>query len=139
MRTPPLSATTREAPGALPAGEKTTAPSPHAQEKRGVAFMGLSLLCFTANTLLLKYLGAVREIDFSVALIFRAVVGTVIVLALFPKRRPVEFAAIFTDRALIARGFLGLLGTAAFYYTIPVLGAGKATLLCTTYVLFGAI
>lgn len=107
--------------------------------RRGLIFMVMSLLCFTANTLLLKYLGADRKIDPSVALLFRAVIGGAIVLTLMRGRRPPRLAPIFRDPLLIWRGILGIVGTAAYYWTIPALGAGKASLLGTTYVLFGAV
>lgn len=116
------------------------APShPGDTHRHGVIFMMLSVLCFTANTLFLKYLGSVRGVDYSLAMLVRAVVGVIIVFFFFNTRRPLEIrAAIFHPR-LILRGILGILGTAAFYWTIPELGAGKATLIGTTYVLFAAI
>ena len=43
------------------------------------------------------------------------------------------------DRSLVLRGLSGLLGTAAYYWTVPALGAGKATLICNTYVIFASI
>ncbi len=107
--------------------------------RRGLIFMVMSLLCFTGNTLLLKYLGADRKIDPSVALLFRAVIGGAIVLTLMRGRRPPRLAPIFRDPLLIWRGILGIVGTAAYYWTIPALGAGKASLLGTTYVLFGSV
>jgi drug/metabolite transporter (DMT)-like permease len=101
--------------------------------------MVFSLLCFTANTLLLKYIGSDRQVDPSMALLFRAVIGGVIVLTLMRGRRPPKFAPIFKEPLLVWRGILGIIGTAAYYWTVPALGAGKASLLGTTYVLFGAL
>jgi drug/metabolite transporter (DMT)-like permease len=46
---------------------------------------------------------------------------------------------VFKDRLLILRGVTGLLGTAAYYWTVPALGAGMATLICNTYVIFASL
>jgi drug/metabolite transporter (DMT)-like permease len=106
---------------------------------RGIFFMVVSVLLFAGHTLLLRHLGTTRQIDFSVALLFRAVVGMIIVFLFFPSRRPLELRPIFTETRLIWRGIFGIIGTAAFYWSIPQLGAGKATLFSNTYVLFGAV
>ena len=70
---------------------------------------------------------------------FRAAVGTIIVLTIFRGRRPTLIKPVFTHRKLILRGLTGMVGTAAYYWTIPAMGAAKATLLCNTYVIFAAI
>ena len=101
--------------------------------------MVLSVLCFTANILLLKYLGSVRGVDSALALLVRAIVGALIVFAFFNSRRPLEVKAAICHPRLIIRGLLGLLSTAALYWTIPELGAGKATLISMSYVLFAAV
>ncbi len=113
-----------------------------ATSRRGLAVMVLSVLAFSVNTLLLRYIG--REagsgtIGPEVSLLFRAAVGTIVVLAFFRGGRPVSVAPVFLDRQLVVRGIVGLLGTAAYYWTIPSLGAGKATLVCNTYVIFASV
>ncbi|MCB1231581.1 MAG: DMT family transporter [Verrucomicrobiae bacterium] len=113
-------------------------PLPAHLTRRGVIFMLLSVTGFTANSLLLKYLGSNRELPAILPLLFRAGVGIVIVLTVFRGRRPTRIAPVFTERLLIARGLTGLLGTAAYYWTVPALGAGKATLFCNTYVIFAS-
>ncbi len=107
--------------------------------RAGAFFMVLSVLCFTTNTLLLKYLGSVRGVDYSLAMVVRALVGVIIVFFFFNTRRPLEVKAAILHPRLILRGFLGVAGTAAYYWTINDLGAGKATLIGNTYVLFAAI
>lgn len=111
----------------------------HPDIRIGIFIMVLSVICFTANTLFLKYLGSIRSVDPFVALLFRSVVGAMIVIAFFRGKRPLEILPIFRDRGLIYRGLAGIIGTTAYYVTIPTLGSGKATLLCNTYVLFAAI
>ncbi len=101
--------------------------------------MLLSVAAFTVNTLLLKYLGSVRELPPLLPLIFRSGVGMFIVLVFFRGRRPTRIRPVFTESLLFWRGLTGLLGTAAYYWTVPSLGAGKATLYCNTYVIFAAL
>lgn len=118
----------------------TTVPTPGIQTRRGMIVMVVSVLAFTTNTLLLKYIGSGdHRIGPDVSLFFRALVGTVVVLAFFRGNRPVRIAPVFRNRDLVLRGISGLLGTAAYYWTIPSLGAGKATLICNTYVVFAAV
>ncbi|NLT69875.1 MAG: DMT family transporter [Verrucomicrobiaceae bacterium] len=108
--------------------------------RRGIVVMVLSVLAFTVNSLLLKYLGeGEHRLSPDMPLLFRAAVGIVIVLVFFRGRRPTLIRPVFRDRSLVLRGFTGLLGTAAYYWTVPTLGAGKATLICNTYVIFASI
>lgn len=114
--------------------------SAKASMRRGLIVMVLSVLAFSVNTLLLRHVG--REggtIGPDVPLFFRAAVGTMMVLLFFRGGRPVSITPVFRDRNLVVRGVVGLLGTAAYYWTIPSLGAGKATLVCNTYVIFASV
>lgn len=113
---------------------------PHATARRGVIVMLISVGAFTVNTLLLRYLsGEGRGMSPDLPLLFRAVVGIVIVFAFFRGRRPTRIRPVFTDKLMILRGVTGLLGTAAYYWTVPTLGAGMATLICNTYVIFASL
>lgn len=115
-----------------------TIPSPTV--RRGIVVMLVSVSAFTGNSLLLRYLsGETRGIAPEVPLLFRALVGMVLVAFLFRGRRPTRVKPVFRERLLILRGILGLLGTAAYYYTVPTLGAGMATLICNTYVIFASL
>jgi drug/metabolite transporter (DMT)-like permease len=101
--------------------------------------MAASVAGFTGNTLLLKHLGTSREVPALLPLLFRAAVGIGIVFLFFRGRRPTRLRPVFTEGRLVSRGLTGLLGTAAYYWTVPPLGAGKATLFCNTYVVFAAL
>lgn len=114
-------------------------PSGASLRRRGTLVMLLSVTGFTINTLLLKYLGSVRELPALLPLLFRAAVGMAIVLVFLRSSRPARLAPVFTDRLLFWRGLTGVLGTAAYYWTVPSLGAGKATLICNTYAIFAAV
>lgn len=98
-----------------------------------------SVAGFSINTLLLKYLGSMRELPPLLPLLFRATAGIAIVLLFFRGSRPTRIRPVFLERGLVARGITGLLGTAAYYWTVPPMGPGKATLFCNTYVVFAAI
>ncbi len=102
--------------------------------------MVFSVAAFSVNTLLLKYIGqSSATISPDMPLFFRAVVGMIMVLIFFRGRRPTQIKPVFLNRSLVLRGISGLLGTAAYYWTVPTLGAGKATLICNTYVIFASI
>jgi len=111
--------------------------APSASLRRGIWVMLASVLGFSFNTLLLRHLtGPGRAATPELALLFRSAVGIAVVLLAFRGRRPTEIRPVFFDRGLILRGFTGLLGTAAYYVTVPSLGAGRATLISTTYFVF---
>ena len=112
--------------------------------KSGSFWMILSLGCFTTNALLLKHLGTTSHASPWLALLFRAAVGLALVAAVFS---PVgssagpglSFSRALTSRLLVSRGVLGAFGTAAYYVTLPILGAGKATLIGNTWVIWSAL
>lgn len=116
--------------------------------RKGSGWMGVSLFCFTGNALLLRYLGATHGVSPWVALLFRAVVGFALVCVVFPvrgtagtaaTRSAVDVRRAATSRMLVSRGILGAFGTAAYYVTLPILGAGKATLIGNTWVIWSAL
>ena len=104
----------------------------------GVVCMLLSIVFFSANALTLKHL-AQSDISPWIALLFRAVVGMVIITVMFRLNGQVSFRRATTDRMLAYRGLLGVLGTISYYLTVPELGAGKATLIGNTYVVIAAL
>lgn len=119
--------------------------SPETQTERitlrhGITVMLISVVCFSVNTLLLRYLsGDSRGIPTEVPLLFRAGIGIFVVFLFLKGRRPTRIKPVFREPLLILRGITGLLGTAAYYWTVPRLGAGQATLICNTYVIFASV
>lgn len=101
--------------------------------------MVASLVCFTANALLLKHLGTSLHVSPWLALLFRALVGAVVVWIMFAPAGRLNFRRALCSRMLVSRGVMGALGTAAYYVTLPVLGAGKATLIGNTWVIWSAL
>jgi len=61
----------------------------------------------------------------------------VIVLTLY--RREFQPSHLVTNRKLIERGLLGGLCTLGFYYTVTTLGAGRATFINNTYVIWAGL
>lgn len=101
--------------------------------------MLLSLVGFTGMALLIKHLGVARGVSPWLALFFRAAVGMLVVWVVYSPRGRVNFRRALCSPMLITRGVLGALGTACYYLTLPTLGAGKATLIGNTWVIWGAI
>jgi drug/metabolite transporter (DMT)-like permease len=101
--------------------------------------MLLSLAGFTGMALLIKHLGSTRGVSPWLALFFRAAVGMGVVMVVYMPQRRVNFRKALFSGKLVARGILGAFGTAAYYLTLPELGAGKATLIGNTWVIWSAI
>lgn len=101
--------------------------------------MLLSLVGFTGMALLIKHLGSTRGVSPWLALLFRAGIGMLVVFAVYWPQKKVHFRRALFGGKLVARGILGALGTAAYYLTLPALGAGKATLIGNTWVIWSAI
>jgi drug/metabolite transporter (DMT)-like permease len=112
----------------------TSTLTPHA---RGVILMLISAGCFTANVLLTRVLTQVQAVDVYLLCCARFVTGLTMIYAFYP--REFEPAHLFRRRKLAERGLIGALGTCGFYFTVAHLGAGRATFISTTYVVFGAL
>lgn len=110
------------------------------QHLRGVTLMLVSALCFTANALLIRALGAVQAVDVWLLTSVRFVVGLGLIFAIY-RVGPEEFQPLhlYRNRRLISRGIIGSLGVYGYYLTVVHLGAGRATFINNTYVVLGAI
>jgi drug/metabolite transporter (DMT)-like permease len=96
-----------------------------------------SAACFITNVLLIRALAGVENVSLWVVTSARFVVGLAIVCTLY--RREFQPSHLFTNRKLIERGLLGGLCTLGFYYTVTKLGAGRATFINNTYVIWGGL
>lgn len=102
--------------------------------------MLMSVFLFAANTLLLRALSLyVPAADGWLALLYRGVIGILIVIALYGFGRGFSLRALFGNRLVITRGVIGALSTAAFYLSIAHLGASRAVVLSLTYPIFATI
>jgi drug/metabolite transporter (DMT)-like permease len=96
-----------------------------------------STVCFIANVLLIRALAQMESVSLWVIISARFVIGLVIVMTVY--RREFQPKHLFTHGKLIERGMLGGLCTLGFYYTIPLLGAGRATFINNTYVIWAGL
>ncbi len=109
--------------------------NPH--HARGIILMLASAACFTTNVLLVRALGTVESVNVWLVSCVRFVAGMAVVYALY--RREFQPRRLFTQSKLIGRGVVGGAGVYGFYLTVVELGAGRATFINNTYVIFGAL
>ncbi|MCB1103667.1 MAG: hypothetical protein H7A44_05650 [Opitutaceae bacterium] len=114
----------------------TSAPgNPH--HARGIALMVLSTAGFTANILLIRAFGALEGTNMWFLVCMRWITGLAVIGAVY--HREFQPRNLFTNPRLIARGIIGGIGTLAYYVTIEHLGAGRATFIGNTYVIWGGL
>jgi drug/metabolite transporter (DMT)-like permease len=99
--------------------------------------MLVSAVCFTANVLLVRALGELHAANVWLVSCARFVVGLVIVLTVY--RAEFRPRRLFTQHRLVERGLLGGTGVYLTYLTVVKLGAGRATFIGNTYVIWGAL
>ena len=96
-----------------------------------------SAVCFITNVLLIRALAGMGNVSIWVVTSARFVVGLAIILTLYRSHfRPTH---LITNRKLIERGLLGGLSALTYYYTVATLGAGRATFINNTYVIWGGL
>lgn len=110
---------------------------PSSHHARGVTLMLTSTACFTANVLLIRALGTFEQVNVWLVSCTRFIVGLAILLVV--SRDELAWRRLFTHRKLVSRGVIGGAGVYAFYLTVVHLGAGRATFINNTYVIFGAL
>ncbi|MBL9214360.1 MAG: DMT family transporter [Opitutaceae bacterium] len=108
--------------------------SPHA---RGLALMLASAAGFTANVLLIRALGRLETVNVWLITCARGIMGLTLILLFF--RREFEPGHLFTRRKLLERGLIGGWSIFAYYQTVVHLGAGRATFINNTYVIWAAL
>ncbi len=99
--------------------------------------MVLSAAAFTTNVLLIRALGQVQSVNVWLISCTRFAVGLALIYALY--RGEFRPAHLFRHAKLITRGLLGGLSVYGYYLTVVHLGAGRATFINNTYVIFGAV
>lgn len=116
----------------------TTIAHDHAPHRtRGVALMLASTVFFTANVLLIRALGDFAATHVWLISSTRFAVGLVLIALVY--RRECEPSHLFRNPRLASRGIVGGLGVYGYYVTVVHLGAGRATFINNTYVIFGAL
>jgi drug/metabolite transporter (DMT)-like permease len=113
------------------------APALSSKRARGVALMLASAGCFTANVLLVRELGEMHASNVWLVSCARFVIGLGLVMAFY--RDEFQPRHLVTSGKLILRGVAGGIGVYVTYLTIVKLGAGRATFIGNTYVVWGAL
>jgi drug/metabolite transporter (DMT)-like permease len=108
-----------------------------AHHARGVALMLGSAAAFIANVLIIRGIGTLETVNVWLISCARFVVGLAVVALAY--RREWEPSHLLRNRKLAARGLVGGLGVAGFYATVVHLGAGRATFINNTYLIWGAL
>jgi drug/metabolite transporter (DMT)-like permease len=104
--------------------------------RRAVLLMLASAAFFVANVLLVRALGVLGSANVWLIAVARFVVGLAMIVAVY--RREFQPRHLWRNRRLIDRGVIGGLGVYVTYLTVVKLGAGRATFIGNTYVIWGA-
>ena len=92
---------------------------------------------FVANVLLVRALGTLGSANVWLIAVARFVVGLAMIVAVY--RREFEPTHLWRNRKLIDRGVVGGVGVYLTYLTVIKLGAGRATFIGNTYLIWGAL
>ncbi len=115
----------------------TTIASSTRSHRTSLLLMLGSTACFIINVLLIRTLASVENVSLWVVTSARFAVGLAVVCTLY--RREFQPAHLVTNRKLVERGLLGGLCTLGYYYTVTTLGAGRATFINNTYVIWAGL
>lgn len=105
--------------------------------RRSIALMVLSTACFTANILLIRAFGHYGAANVWFLVCLRFVTGLLLISTLY--HRHFQPLNLVHNPRLIARGIIGGLGTGCYYLTVVHLGAGRATFIGNTYVIWAGL
>jgi drug/metabolite transporter (DMT)-like permease len=105
--------------------------------RRALWLMLLSVAAFTANVLLVRALDHLHFANIWLVSCARFVVGLGVVAVVY--RREWQPLHLVRNPRLIERGLLGGLGVYLTYLCVVKLGAGRATFINNTYVIWGAL
>lgn len=105
--------------------------------RRALALMLLSAAAFTANVLLVRALNDLHFANIWLVSCARFLVGLAVVAMVY--RREWQPAHLWRNPRLIERGLLGGIGVYLTYLCVVKLGAGRATFINNTYVIWGAL
>jgi drug/metabolite transporter (DMT)-like permease len=115
----------------------TTATLRPAAFSPGLILMLASTACFTVNVLLIRAVEHTEAVSTWTVSLVRFATGLAVVAAVF--RREVELVRVLVHAPLARRGLVGGLATCGFYLTIGQLGAGRATFINNSYVIFAGL
>lgn len=110
-----------------------------ATASRGRLLMLASVVFFIANSLLVRLLGASFGVDSWLLSTARFAVGLLVVSLPFVPGGRASARALWRNPLLIARGVCGGTSVYVYYRTLAELGAGRATFINNTYIVWGAL
>lgn len=111
--------------------------SAHLTHRRAVILMLVSVAGFTANILLARALEGLHAANSWLISVARFVVGLLMVMIVY--RREFQPTHLWSNTKLIQRGLFGSIGVYLTYLCVLKLGAGRATFIGNTYVIWGAL
>ncbi|MBK1833724.1 DMT family transporter [Roseibacillus ishigakijimensis] len=106
--------------------------------RKGIFLMLMSVIFFSANCLIIRWVGLYAAVDGWLSSFTRGLAGTLFVLAVYSRGRGLQLAHLVRPM-LILRGVLGVVTITMLYFTIHHLGAGRALVINLTYPLFAAL
>lgn len=128
-----------ESPVPSAAARLVSSPASASQVVRGRVLMLVSAAFFVANVLLVRWTGAHFAVSPWVLASGRFLVGMVLVLLPIMPGGRADLRSLVGNRLVLTRGVVGGAAVALYYWTIPALGAGRATFVNNTYILWGAL
>lgn len=109
-------------------------------DRRSVFLMLLSVVLFSANTLLIRAVSKhVPAADGWVASLFRGGVGLIVVALCYGFGRGFEPKRLIGSRLVMVRGVVGAAGILCFYISVTHLGAARGVVLNLTYPAFATL
>ncbi len=109
----------------------------HLTHRRAVSLMLISAAAFTANVLLVRALAEFGEVNVWLVACTRGLIGLGLIGAVY--WREFEPAHLWQRRKLVERGVVGGIGVYVTYLAVVKIGAGRATFIGNTYVIWGAL
>lgn len=106
--------------------------------RKGIAMMLLSVVLFSANILIIRWVGLFANMDGWMTSFTRGLAGTLFVLAMYSGGRGLQMSHLLRP-LLLLRGVLGVITISLLYFTVIHLGAARAMVINLTYPLFGAL
>ncbi|MFT3784357.1 MAG: DMT family transporter [Nibricoccus sp.] len=105
--------------------------------RRALFLMLASAACFTSNVLLVRLLGEMHAANIWLVSVARFIVGLGVIMVVY--RREFQPLHLYQNRKLIERGLIGGGGVYLTYLCVVKIGAGRATFIGNTYVIWGAL
>jgi drug/metabolite transporter (DMT)-like permease len=120
-----------------PTASPQPAVAPPQSHARGVALMLVSASLFATSVLLIRAVGRTEAVNVWLISAVRFVVGLGLCFTVYHGEfQPVR---MFRQRLLIERGLLGGASVCAYYVALLRIGAGRATFINSTYLIWGGL